>query len=197
MNADTSGNREIVCHREIGNRGNTELLFLRCPDYRIIRWLDLSQYSTLTKKSPLAGAVAAAAERSRSSRMRRTSATGEAAFADHEKCTDEIANHVVKKSVAADGVDQFVAVTVPLGEKDGADIVGSDRDGEPTFCNPSFVIQVFANQILNRFARLSLRQSRLHWSFQFGIWFESHLLQVSCRLQEFLCVFLDRRRRSW
>jgi hypothetical protein len=29
----------------------------------------------------------------------------EAAFADHEKCSNQIANHVVKKSVAAHGVD--------------------------------------------------------------------------------------------
>lgn len=47
-----------------------------------------------------------------------------AAFADHEKCSDEVANHVVEKSIAADGVDQFVGVALPLGEKDGADIVG-------------------------------------------------------------------------
>ena len=49
---------------------------------------------------------------------------GETAFADHEKCSDEIANHVVKESIAAHGVDQLVAVALPLGEKDGADVVG-------------------------------------------------------------------------
>jgi hypothetical protein len=47
----------------------------------------------------------------------------EAAFADHEKCSNEIANHMVEKSVAADGIDQFVAVALPLGVKDGADVV--------------------------------------------------------------------------
>ena len=49
---------------------------------------------------------------------------GETAFADHEKCSDEIANHVVKESIAAHGVDQLVAVALPLGEKDSADVVG-------------------------------------------------------------------------
>src|SRR4051812_19584934 len=48
---------------------------------------------------------------------------GEAAFADHEKCSNQIADHVVKKSVAADGVNQFVALALPLGMKDGADVV--------------------------------------------------------------------------
>src|SRR3954469_22350846 len=50
---------------------------------------------------------------------------GEAAFADHEKCSNQIADHVVKKSVAADGVNQFVALALPLGMKDGADVVRS------------------------------------------------------------------------
>ena len=31
---------------------------------------------------------------------------------------------MVKKSVAAHGVDQFVAVALPLGEKNGSDVVG-------------------------------------------------------------------------
>ena len=49
---------------------------------------------------------------------------GEAAFADHKKCPDEIAHHVVEKAIAADGVDEFVAVALPLGEKDSADVAG-------------------------------------------------------------------------
>src|SRR6478735_11590153 len=48
----------------------------------------------------------------------------EAAFADHEKCSDEVAHHVMKKAVAADGVDQFVGMALPLGEKNSADVVG-------------------------------------------------------------------------
>src|SRR6267142_246565 len=47
----------------------------------------------------------------------------EAAFADHEKCPDEVAHHVVKESVAADGVNQFVGLALPLGVKDSADVV--------------------------------------------------------------------------
>src|SRR6478735_10861772 len=47
----------------------------------------------------------------------------EAAFADHEKCPDKVAHHVVEKSVAAHGVDEFVGLALPLGVKDGADVV--------------------------------------------------------------------------
>jgi hypothetical protein len=52
--------------------------FLDFQPLAILAFLAISmvvQYSTLTRNNPLAGAVAAAAERSRSSRMRRTSAT--------------------------------------------------------------------------------------------------------------------------
>jgi len=49
---------------------------------------------------------------------------GEAAFADHQKCSDQVAHHVMEKSVAADGVDQFVGVALPVGLEDGADVAG-------------------------------------------------------------------------
>src|SRR5690348_15366589 len=52
---------------------------------------------------------------------------GEAAFADHEKCSDKVAHHVVKKSVAAHGIDEFVALALPLGLKDGAHVVDFQR----------------------------------------------------------------------
>src|SRR5882757_2395198 len=59
----------------------------------------------------------------------------EAAFADHEKCPDEVAHHVVKESVAADGVNQFVGLALPLGVKDGADVV----EFKSGFVRPGYV----------------------------------------------------------
>jgi len=48
---------------------------------------------------------------------------GEAAFADQEKSSNQIADHVMQKSVAAHGVNQFVGLALPLRLKDGADVV--------------------------------------------------------------------------
>ncbi len=55
----------------------------------------------------------------------------EAALADHKKCPDKIAHHVVEKSVAAHGVDEFVGVALPQGEKDGF---------KPCFCRTALLI---------------------------------------------------------
>jgi len=60
---------------------------------------------------------------------------GKAAFTDHKKCSHEIAHHVVEKSVAAHGVDQFVGVALQLGEIDVADII----DFKSRFVRPRFV----------------------------------------------------------
>jgi hypothetical protein len=49
---------------------------------------------------------------------------GKAAFADHEKCSDQVAHHVVEKSIAANGIDKFIGVALPLGMKDGSNVVG-------------------------------------------------------------------------
>jgi hypothetical protein len=48
---------------------------------------------------------------------------GEAAFADHQKCSRKVADHVMEKSVAADSVDQFFVLALPAGLKDRSHIV--------------------------------------------------------------------------
>src|SRR6478672_2866654 len=78
MNADQEKQKRNHKGHE-GTQRNTKEIDRICSDQCLSVLISggilAFQYSTLTKKSPLAGAVAAAAERSRSSRMRRTSAT--------------------------------------------------------------------------------------------------------------------------
>src|SRR6266404_5007814 len=41
---------------------------------------------------------------------------------DQQECTDQVPHHVMKKSIAADGIDQFFAFARPTGSEDCPDV---------------------------------------------------------------------------
>src|SRR5262249_18044884 len=51
----------------------------------------------------------------------------EIAFADHQKCSDEVSNHMVEEAIPAYGVDQLLAIPMPLRAVDGAHVIDGKR----------------------------------------------------------------------
>ena len=67
---------------------------------------------------------------------------GEASGPGLDEGADEVAHHVVEKAGAGDGVDEEVAVGVPLGVVDGAEIVGGASETRGFFPFSSFRVRM-------------------------------------------------------